>query len=103
MVERCYQDCPDLFDAIGTTYGGTATKTLSGNTYSYSGNCVLPNYHNRKLFGIGNVDGNSPSSPTIVTYKGPDVTQGASGDSTTVGYHKVATGLLKKLTELVLL
>ena len=79
------QDYPDLFDAIGTTYGGTATKSLSGNTYTYSGNFVLPNYHNRKLFGIGNVDGNSPSSPTIVTYKGPDVTQGASGDSTTVG------------------
>ena len=79
------QDYPDLFDAIGTTYGGTATRTLSGNTYTYSGNFVLPNYHNRKLFGKGNVDGNSPSSPTIVTYKGPDVTQGASGDSVTVG------------------
>lgn len=79
------QDYPDLFDSLGNTYGGTGAKTLNGNTYSYSGNFVIPDYHNRKLFGIGNVDGNSPSSPTIVTYKGPDVTQGASGDSTTVG------------------
>ena len=76
---------PDLFDAIGAKYGGTATVSQTGNTKTYSGNFRLPNYHNRKLFGIGNVDGNSPSSPSIITYKGPDITQGASGDSTTVG------------------
>lgn len=78
-------DFPDLFDAIGNTYGGNATKTLSGNSYTYAGTFKLPNYKLRKLFGLGNVDGNAASSPIVTTYKGPDVNSTATGDGNTVG------------------
>lgn len=78
-------DYPDLFDAIGNTYGGTATKTLTGNSYTYTGTFNLPNYRLRKLFGIGNVDGNSAASPIVTTYKGPDKSLSGSGDGNTVG------------------
>jgi len=35
--------------------------------------------------GIGNVDGNKASSPTVVTYQGPDPNSASSGDASTVG------------------
>lgn len=78
-------DYPDLFNSIGNTYGGTATKTLNGNTYNYSGSFNLPNYRNRKLFGIGRVDGNSAASPIVTTYFAPDVNSPSTGDGNIVG------------------
>jgi hypothetical protein len=78
-------DYPDLFNAIGNTYGGDGQRVLTGNSYTYSGSFKLPNYRLRKLFGIGNVDGNSAASPIVTTYKGPDVNAAGTGDGTTVG------------------
>lgn len=78
-------DYPDLFDSIGNTYGGTASRTLSGNSYTYSGTFKLPNYRNRKLFGLGRVDGNSAASPIVTTYKAPDPSSVTSGDGNVVG------------------
>lgn len=76
-------DYPDLFDAIGNTYGGTATKSLSGSTYTYSGQFRLPNIRNRRLFGTGQVDGNRAASPGVPTRKGPSGT--GSGTVNTTG------------------
>lgn len=78
-------DYPDLFDSIGTTYGGNASRTLSGNSYNYTGTFNLPNYRNRKLFGTGRVDGNSAASPIVTTYKGPNPSSVTSGDGNIVG------------------
>lgn len=78
-------DFPDLFDIIGNTYGGTGTKSQSGNTKIYSGTFNLPNYHNRLIMGIGNVDGNKSSSPSLITYQGPNPNSGSTGDANIVG------------------
>jgi hypothetical protein len=78
-------DYPDLFEIIGNTYGGNATKTVTNRTKVYSGSFNLPNYHNRLIMGIGNVDGNKSSSQAVVTYQGPDPNSIISGDSNVVG------------------
>lgn len=78
-------DYPDLWDNIGNTYGGNGQKTINGNTKTYSGTFNLPNYKNRRIMGTGNVDGNSASSPVVITYKAPDPASNASGDAFTAG------------------
>lgn len=76
------RDYPDLFDAIGNTYGGSATKSLAGSTYTYSGQFKLPNIRNRRLFGTGQVDGNRAASPGVPTRKSPDGTGSGSVNTT---------------------
>jgi len=78
-------DYPDLFNAIGNTYGGNGVKNLSGNSYTYTGSFKLPNYRLRKLFGVGRIDGNAASSPIVTTYKGPDPASSSTGDGNIVG------------------
>jgi hypothetical protein len=78
-------DYPDLWDVIGNTYGGNGAKTVNGNTKTYSGSFKLPDYKNRRLHGTGNVDGNTGSSPTLVTYNAPDLSSSGSGDAFTAG------------------
>lgn len=78
-------DFPDLWDAIGNTYGGNGQKTINGNTKTYSGNFNLPNYRNRRIMGTGNVDGNSAASPVLIPYQGPDVNSASTGDAYTAG------------------
>lgn len=76
------RDYPDLFDAIGNTYGGTATKSLAGSTFTYAGQFRLPNIRNRRLFGTGQVDGNRAASPGVPTRKSPDGTGAGSVNTT---------------------
>lgn len=63
---------PELYEIIGTTYGGSVTEsntaqvvtqtrngityTSSLNTITYSGNFNLPDYRNRRMCGTGIVD-----------------------------------------------
>lgn len=79
------EDYPDLWEVIGNTYGGDGAKTVNGNTKTYSGSFNLPDYRNRRLHGTGPVDGNQASSPTLVTYQGPDSNSPATGDAFTAG------------------
>jgi len=80
-------DYPDLWDNIKNTYGGDGAMQLNVNTKTYSGTFNLPNYHNRRIMGTGNVDGNSGASPIVVTYNAPDNPDGGggSGDGFTAG------------------
>jgi len=77
------EDYPDLFEVIGNRYGGSASKSVSGQTTTYSGSFQLPNIRNRRLFGIGNVDGNQSGSPLAPTRKGPGGV--GTGSANTVG------------------
>lgn len=77
------EDYPDLFEVIGNRYGGSAAKTVSGNTTTYSGSFQLPNIRNRRLFGTGNIDGNQGGSPLAPTRKGPAGV--GTGSANTVG------------------
>lgn len=79
------EDYPDLWDNIKNTYGGNGQKVVNGNTKTYSGTFNLPNYKNRRVMGTGNVDGNSASSPIVVTYNAPDPSSSGSGDGFTAG------------------
>lgn len=74
---------PDLFNVIGTSYGGTATRTLSSTGYVYSGTFNVPDFRNRRVFGTGVVDGNQPSSPAVPTRIGPGGS--GTGSSNTPG------------------
>lgn len=67
-------DYPDLFNAIGTTYGGTASRTLTADGFVYSGTFDIPDFRNRRVFGTGVVNGNQPSSPAVPTRIGPSGT-----------------------------
>lgn len=75
-------DYPDLFNVIGTIYGGTALPPiLSGSTKTYSGTFKLPNYRNRKIMGTGVVDGNDAASPILPTKVGASGSGGGSGNA----------------------
>jgi len=74
---------PALFDILENTYGGTGSKVLAGGTWTYSGQFNIPKIRNRRLFGVGQVDGNSPASPAVPTRKGPAGT--GAGSVNTVG------------------
>ena len=73
----------ELFDVIGNQYGGNGAYNDITNVYSGSFN--LPNYRNRKLAGVGPVDGNNAASAALVTYVGSDPTSASSGDSNLSG------------------
>lgn len=77
------EDYPDLFEVIGNRYGGSAAKSVNGNTTTYSGSFQLPNIRNRRLFGTGNIDGNQGGSPLAPTRKGPGGV--GTGSANTVG------------------
>ena len=77
------EDYPDLFEVIGNRYGGSASKSISGQTTTYSGSFQLPNIRNRRLFGTGNIDGNQGGSPLAPTRKGPGGV--GTGSANTVG------------------
>jgi len=72
-----------LFLVIGTTYGGTGTYNSA--TKVATGTFKLPNYKNRKLAGVGIVDGNNASSASLITYSGPDPTTGSTGSVNIAG------------------
>lgn len=72
-----------LFLVIGNDYGGTGSYDPS--TKVASGNFKLPNYKNRKLVGVGNVDGNNASSASLTTYKGPDPNSVSTGSINVAG------------------
>ena len=78
-------DYPDLWDSIKNTYGGNGVVNINGNTKTYSGTFNIPNYRNRRIMGTGNVDGNSASSPVVITYNSPDPNSSGSGDAFTAG------------------
>jgi len=72
-----------LWEVIGNTYGGNATKTfvdllddqnnVVGTTTVYSGSFNIPDYRNRRLCGVGFVDssrGNSAFLPVSTPGKG---------------------------------
>jgi hypothetical protein len=73
----------ELWNVIGNTYGGSGA--YSSSTNSYSGTFKLPNYRNRKLVGVGPIDGNNASSPSVTTYKGADPSSASTGDANQVG------------------
>jgi hypothetical protein len=73
----------ELWKVIGNTYGGTGA--YDSITKVYSGTFKLPNYKNRKLVGVGGVDGNNASSVSVTTYKGPDPSLTSTGDSNLCG------------------
>lgn len=80
----------ELFKVIGNSYGGDAALTpveIGGIIVNYtsSGKFRLPNYKNRKLAGVGRVDGNSAGSPGLTIAKGPDPDSATSGDLFTPG------------------
>ena len=77
------EDYPDLFEVIGNRYGGSASKSVSGVTTTYTGSFQLPNIRNRRLFGTGNVDGNLSGAPLAPTRVGPGGV--GSGSANTVG------------------
>lgn len=74
---------PDLFDVIGNSYGGGGFRSSSITSRVYSGSFNIPDFRNRRVFGTGNVDGNSPASPSVVTRFNAD--DSGTGDSTEVG------------------
>ena len=73
----------ELWKVIGNTYGGTGA--YDAITKIYSGTFKLPNYKNRKLVGVGGVDGNNASSPSVTTYKGADPSATSTGDANICG------------------
>lgn len=73
----------ELFKSIENTYGGNGAYVPASN--SYTGNFKLPNYRNRKLVGVGGVDGNNAASVSVTTYKGSDPTSSSTGDSNLAG------------------
>lgn len=50
-----------LYQIIGNTYGGNVTGTYP----NLSGTFKLPDFRGRVICGTGNVDGNTPNSPTL--------------------------------------
>lgn len=79
-----------LWKVLGNTYGGDVVETpvTSGGVvtdYTYTGKFRLPNYRNRKLAGVGRVDGNSAGSPSLTIAKGADPDGASSGDIQTPG------------------
>ena len=76
-------DYPDLFDVIGNTYGGNGFRSAAVTGRTYTGQFNLPDFRNRRVFGTGNVDGNTPSAPSVVTRFGADGT--GTGDVNEVG------------------
>jgi len=74
---------PDLFDVIGNTYGGGGFRSAAVTSRVYSGSFNIPDFRNRRVFGTGTVDGNSPASPSVVTRFNAD--DSGTGDSTEVG------------------
>lgn len=64
---------PELFNVIGNTYGGTATYNTT--TKVYAGQFKVPDYRNRRICGVGIVDGNKPSSVFLPVSGGGSVTQ----------------------------
>ena len=64
---------PELFNVIGNTYGGTATYDTT--TKVYAGQFKVPDYRNRRICGVGIVDGNKPSSVFLPVSGGGSVTQ----------------------------
>lgn len=84
------KDYIELFNVIGNTYGGDGALTpVTTNgvvtDYTSTGKFRLPNYRNRKLAGVGRVDGNAAGSPGLVTTKGSDPDGVATGDNVTPG------------------
>tara|TARA_B100002019_G_C21274725_1_gene604680 strand:- start:4258 stop:7947 length:3690 start_codon:yes stop_codon:yes gene_type:complete len=77
-------DYPDLWEVIGNRYGGDGSKFVSGQTVTYFGNFNLPDTRNRRMFGSGNVDGNSAASPIAPTRFAPPGISG-TGSGETVG------------------
>ena len=77
-------DYPDLWEVIGNRYGGDGEKFVSGQTVTYFGNFNLPDTRNRRIFGSGNVDGNSAASPIAPTRFAPPGLSG-TGSGQTVG------------------
>ena len=73
---------PDLWEVIGNRYGGDGEKFVSGQTITYFGNFNLPDTRNRRMFGSGNVDGNSAASPIAPTRFAPPGLSGTGSGQT---------------------
>ncbi len=67
----------ELFNIIGNSYGGNAT--YNSTTKTYSGSFNVPDYRNRRLCGVGIVDGNRGSSTFLPVSSGTINTPGSEG------------------------
>jgi hypothetical protein len=68
---------PELFNIIGNSYGGSAT--YDSNTGVYSGSFNVPDYRNRRICGVGIVDGNRGGSTFLPVSTGTINTAGSEG------------------------
>jgi hypothetical protein len=68
---------PELFNIIGNSYGGSAT--YNSTTKVYSGSFNVPDYRNRRICGVGIVDGNRGGSTFLPVSTGTVNTPGSEG------------------------
>ena len=68
---------PELFNIIGNSYGGSAT--YNSTTGVYSGSFNVPDYRNRRICGVGIVDGNRGGSTFLPVSTGTVNTPGSEG------------------------
>ena len=68
---------PDLWNIIKNTYGGDGN--YNSTTKEYSGLFNVPDYRNRRICGVGVVDGNRGGSSFLPTFSGSINQVGSSG------------------------
>ena len=67
----------DLWNVIGNTYGGTGA--YDSNTKEYSGSFNVPDYRNKRICGIGQVDSNRSGSTFLPVTSGSINLAGSTG------------------------
>jgi hypothetical protein len=68
---------PELWNVIGNTYGGNGN--FDESTGEYTGTFKVPDYRNKRLCGIGPVDGNSGGSAFLPVSSGSINQPGSTG------------------------